>query len=212
MISFCIRTNYARPEEFQALISSIDKLNIIEKEIIITGILPENVKRDDFIYFPMVKEARTGQTSKMRDKSFELATGEYIVALDDDIILETLIITNDDIQIPKCYNVNGGRFFDWCCESPHRIMDYSEPYSEKNYLSGQCFIIKAAIAKKIKQGDKLFHKEDYVEYGRRLQEAGHIFTLSDSLFIHNDKKYINVAELLRQTKEMIDSFNAQTPR
>ena len=211
MISFCIRTNYARPEEFQALISSIDTLTNLEKEIIITGILPENIIRDDFIYFPMIEEATTGQTSKMRDKSFELANGDYIVALDDDIIIKTLIITNDDIQIPKCYNITGGRYYDWCSESPHRLMDYSEPYSEKNYLSGQCFIIKAEIAKKIKHGNKLFHEADDVEYSTHLQKAGYIFTLSDSFFIHNDKKYINVGELLREAKEMIDSFNKQKP-
>ncbi|MDD4527083.1 MAG: hypothetical protein PHF25_03480 [Candidatus Margulisbacteria bacterium] len=209
MISFCIRTNYARPKEFQLLISSIDILTHIDKEIIITGVLPKNMERADFIYFPMIEEAKTGQTSKMRDKGFELANGKYIVALDDDIIINKLIITEDDIQIPKCYNVNGGRFYDWCCQPPIRKMDYSEPYSKNNYLSGQCFIIKAEIAKKIKHGNKLFHEGDDVDYGMKLQNAGYIFTLSESLFIHNDKRIINVEELMQQTHKMIESFKIQ---
>jgi len=198
MISYCVRTNSARKRELEETIKSIRKQKG-DQEIIVTGILNQDF--DDIIYYEMSEEANTGRTSQMRDKGFELATGEFIVALDDDIILHDGFqeaIGSEDIQIPQCYNILGGRFWDWCVldhpEYGHSKIDYKIPYTKHHYLSGQCFIIKSDIAKQVKHSSELkFHESDDVDYGKRLQSQGFVFTMNEkTICTHFDARYRSI--------------------
>jgi len=202
MISYILRTNYAKPREFQETLKSIAKQKG-DKEIIICGILPEDekenvkiyncfAKTEDFIhsarsrnafivqlktgtitlrYFECKEWASQGYTSKMRDKGIAEAKGDYLVCLDDDILLLPDFqenISTEDVQIPVCENIRGGRFWDWAImghpELGHRKIDYDVPYSQYNYLSGQCFILKRDTAI-LHDTDLKFHESDDVDYG-----------------------------------------------
>jgi GT2 family glycosyltransferase len=226
MISYILRTNYAKPREFQETIKSILRQKG-DKEIIVVGVLPEegnliiyNIfsKMEDFIcsarqnnsfiatyragttifrFFETNEWASQGYTSKMRDKGIQEAKGDYLVCLDDDILFLPDFQENigtDDVQIPVCDNIRGGRFWDWAVkdhpELGHRKINYDVPYSEHNYLSGQCFILKRDTAI-LHETDLKFHESDDIDYGKKLQKAGLVFTMNTKAkTIHNDPRYI----------------------
>jgi GT2 family glycosyltransferase len=133
----------------------------------------------------------------MRDKGITEAKGDYLVCLDDDILFLPDFqenISTEDVQIPVCDNSRGGRFWDWALkdhpELGHRKIDYDVPYSEYNYLSGQCFILKRDTAI-LHESDLIFHNGDDVDYGKKLQKAGLVFTMNTKAkTIHNDPRYI----------------------
>ena len=204
MISYTIRTNYSKIRELQETIKSI--LNQKgEKEIIVCGIMPETDIYFDKVRFIDLKEyADQGYTSKMRDRGFVEAKGEYIVSMDDDLLLHDDFQDNigkEDIQIPACENIRGGRFWDWAVIHPklgHFKVPYDTPYSEYNYLSGQCFIMKSEVAKNnLHDTDLKFHQNDDVDYGKKLQKAGYVFTMNiKTRCIHNDPRYIETTNKL----------------
>lgn len=199
MLTYNIRTNYAKPRELQETIKSCMK-QFGDKEIIVCGIMPDT---DPFFkhvtFFDCKEYAEQGYTSKMRDKGIVEANGEFIVCLDDDIVLLDNFqenITSDMVQIPVCENIRGGRFWDWAIldhpELGHRKVDYSEQFSEYNYLSGQAFIIRSDVAKKnLHNSDLKFHQSDDVDYSDKLKKAGYKFTMNQNCkCIHNDPRYI----------------------
>ena len=203
-VTYCVRTNNARDRQLKETIDSI-KRQQGDKELIITGIL-KKTSIDFGKFIPMFEEANTGQTSAMRDRGFKEATGDYIVAMDDDIILHDDFQDNigtEDIQIPVTYNLTSGRFWDWCVinhpDYGHRKMPYDFCYTPYHYLSGQCFIIKADIAKQVQHSTEIkFHEvddngvADDVDYGRRLQKAGYEFTMNTGTTCkHFDPRYID---------------------
>jgi len=199
VISYVIRTNYSREREFLETYNSIMR-QIGDKEIIVVGIL-HDPDIWDIIYIEDAKDANTGQTSRMRDIGITEAKGEYIVCMDDDIILSRDFqenITDDDVQIPACNNLRGGRFWDWCVidhpELKHMKAPYDFPYCEYSYLSGQCFILKAGIDIK-HDYDRTFHDKDDVAYGKKLQDAGYEFRCNDKcVCMHNDPRYVDYAD------------------
>lgn len=203
LTSYCIRTNYAKVRELHETIKSILRQNG-DKEIIVVGVMPSyDPYYKDVIFYDMSKEAGDGRTSAMRDKGFEMANGEFIVAMDDDILLALDFQENigtEDVQIPICKNIRGGRFWDWAVlnhpELGHTKIDYDVPYSEYNYLSGQVFVIKSSVAKQVQHDlDLKFHQSDDVAYGVRLQKAGYRFTMNTKLkSIHNDPRYYPVLD------------------
>ena len=142
LISYCLRTNYADERKFIETLASINR-QTGDKEIIVCGIAPNSV---NYTYIPMAEEANTGKTSIMRDRGFEYATGSFIVAMDDDIILADDFqehIGEEHLQIPQCIQFPyGGRFWDWCViDHPklgQRKVPYDMPYTKYHYLSGQC--------------------------------------------------------------------------
>ena len=173
-----------------------------EKEVIVCGVIPDTNPYFKHVRFFECKEwAEQGYTSKMRDKAFMEAKGDYIVAMDDDIILGDGFqesIGCEDVQIPVCECFPyGGRFWDWAVldhpELGHTNIDYDVPYSEYNYLSGQCFIINASIAKmNLHKSELKFHEEDDVDYGKKLQQAGLKFTMNpDCKCVHFDARYVS---------------------
>jgi GT2 family glycosyltransferase len=202
MISYCLRTNYAKVRELHETIKSILKQQG-DKEIIVCGIMPDTDKYfNEVRFFDMKQYADTGYTSIMRDKGFAEAKGEFIVAMDDDILLHDVFqeaIGSEDIQIPSCLNFPfGGRFWDWCVlnhpELGQSKIPYDTPYSQYNYLSGQCFIIKSEVAKQVQHDQDLkFHQADDVDYGVRLQKQGFIFTMNEkAICTHFDARYRSI--------------------
>ena len=197
LLSYIIRTNYAKPREFQETIKSILR-QTGDKEIIVVGILPDTEPlKAQVRFFDAHEWASQGYTSKMRDRGITEAKGDYLVCLDDDILLLPDFQENigtEDVQIPVCDNIRGGRFWDWAVkdhpELGHRKIDYDIPYSEYNYLSGQCFILKRDTAI-LHDKDLKFHESDDVDYGKKLQKAGLVFTMNTKTkTIHNDPRYI----------------------
>lgn len=202
MISYCLRTNYAKVRELHETIKSI-QCQQGDKEIIVVGVMPSyDPYYKDVAFYDMSEEAKDGRTSAMRDKGFEMAKGEFIVALDDDILLKDNFQENigtEDIQIPICYNFPyGGRFWDWAVINHPTLgqskIDYDVPYSEYNYLSGQAFIIKSSVAKAVQHDlDLKFHQSDDVAYGVRLQKAGYTFTMNTKCeCTHFDARYRSI--------------------
>ena len=201
MISYVIRTNYSREREFLETIKAIERQQG-KKEIIVVGILPEAYKWN-VRYIDDTEHANKGETSRMRDIGIAEAKGEYIVCMDDDIIINTDFqakINEDIIQVPACYNIRGGRYWDWCVidHLEYGLMKtpYYFPYCEYTYLPGQCFIIRADVAKANKHDyvDKL-HKQDDVAYSRKLQKAGYEFRCnSKCVCVHNDTRYTDWAD------------------
>ena len=203
LVSYCVRTNHAKKREFHETIKSILKQKG-DKEIIVCGILPDTYEHfKEIRFFDCTEWASQGYTSKMRDKGFIEAQGDYIVAMDDDILLDEDFQQNigkEEIQIPRCSNIMSGRFWDWCVfnhpELGHRKVAYDFPYCEYHYLSGQCFVIKSDVAKNcLHETDLLFHENDDVDYGKKLQSKGNVFTMNTALHcVHNDDRYSSVGQ------------------
>src|SRR5262245_55154245 len=115
--SFCIISGGHRHQKLQLLIDSIHRQNIPTYEIIVAGNAED---REDIIYIPMVEAAGEGKISLLRNAAAEHSKYEYIVFLDDDIVLTpawfdgvSKVLPNTDLVATRLLNLDGTRHWDW---------------------------------------------------------------------------------------------------
>jgi hypothetical protein len=201
--SFCIISGGHRHQKLRQVINSIRRQQIPTYEIIVAG-HAEN--RDDITYIAMVEAAKNGKISLLRNTAAEHSNYEFIVFLDDDIILtptwfvEILkIAPTTDLTATRLLNLDGTRHWDWTTVGGPKgqvLLDYEERDSFL-YLPGGIIVVKAYVWETIRWDSSLgYGQGEDVMFSRDAFIKGFNCKLcKESISIHNDERYTQIGRV-----------------
>jgi hypothetical protein len=201
--SFCIISGGRRHHKLQQLITSIHRQRIPTYEIIVAG---DAESRDDITYIPMIEAAWKGKTNLLRDTAGEHSNYEYIVFLDDDIVLTPSwfdgvanVVPTTDLTGTRLLNLDGTRHWDWTTTGGPQgqiLLDYRERDSFL-YLPGGIIIVKAYVWETVRWDPSLCYgqKEDVVFSREAFMKGFKCKLCTESISVHNDERYTQVGRI-----------------
>ncbi len=213
MITFGIITNGKRPEKLEAEVSSIQRLNITDYEILIAGLLPpfspltEAAALIPAAFIPMDAAAEGGHLGAMRNALCKAAKGDILAITDDDIVYQADFYTGlqkygDDFDIlcTRLLNPDGTRNWDWVTKGGprgHILLNYweNDPYL---YCTGGRIVMKREIFAKVQWDEqKGFNQEEDVDFSKRAKAAGISIKMNKySTLVHDDPSYTSAGHLV----------------
>lgn len=185
-ISFCIITDFRRPEKLAHQIESIRALGIPDYEIRVA-----------------VDGPRTGYLGRLRNQAASGARFDVLVITDDDVYFHDDFYTglleygdDWDILLPRLLNPDGSRLFDWCTfggPTGHHMRPYGTPDDGYAVPTGGVIILRQAVFERVRYSESMkFYEgigEDY-DYGQRLHAAGYVLKSNPlSTLTHDDPTY-----------------------
>lgn len=227
-ISFVIITNNDSRKKIPNLIKSIIFQKIEDFEIIISGFVDEINKNiydclhKGILYVNDTEGALSGNLSSMRNKACKIASKNYYVILDDDMLLSlNWFSTLDSLDyefdiLTTCVKLpDGTRFWDKCCymspKNGHKILNYSE-FDDNLYMSGgQGWIMSKFVFENFKWDEsyKIYnmknisdykdkkHNED-TEYSTRCLSKYKILHEPKITIYHDDSSYTSFGRIVRR--------------
>ncbi|MGH9343920.1 MAG: glycosyltransferase family 2 protein [Terriglobia bacterium] len=197
--SFCILAGGRRPRKLAQLIETIHAQDLPRYEIIVAGAAEiEGVK-----YISLPDYAADGRTCHLRNAAAQHSTLEWIVFIDDDIVLTRkwcAALCNHyspgDMVGTRLLNLDGTRHWDWASTGGPRgqiLLDYGE-VDPHHYLTGGLLVVRAEVWEAVRWNEALrYRQKEDVVYSRDAYKRG--FTSSfccGAIAIHNDETYTQV--------------------
>ena len=197
--SLCIISGGKRWDKVCALVESIKAQNLPRYEIILSGVLNNQIPGVDFI--EMKDEAQAGRTSSMRNRAMQAARYETIVMSDDDIVLDKNFanavvdhIGHFDVLCVRMRNPDGSRLWDWATAggpTGQHLLNYDE-IDEFLYVSSGIFVIAKYALEKFGYFDETrgFYQAEDLEFSQRIRAKGAVIQFcAQAGALHNDTRY-----------------------
>lgn len=196
-ISIVIITNNKRPNILDICIKTA--MNNSDEVIVVGNI--ENLDYD--VTLIDAKElANSGNISKMRNIGANIASGDYIINCDDDIIfppnykkkiLKYIDLTKHKVFTTRVLSQDGYRYWDRPVQKHNKsyMIDY-DAYDKDLYYSGGLIIRHKSIVEKYQWDESLgFYEKEDVIYSKLLKQNGYDVNIDKySYVIHYDDSYI----------------------
>ena len=216
-ISFCISTNASKIDKTLLEIKSINntmKGVNIPYEIVISGVTEPFSKDDSLILNETPQDAESGLLAKLRNNAASMSKYDVLVFVDDDFIFsaswaERLIEFSKDngwqVLGNKILLPDGGRFWDRCTITPHKLVNYDYPdLCAKVYQTGGFWIMRretylehkwdSSIPINAAERGLAPYNED-IDMTIRIHNAGIKFCFDkNNLVWHNDDSYMEFNE------------------
>lgn len=225
-ISFCIPTNGKRTEITLALIKSIREQEWDSNlfEIIICGDIDNFKNEQNIILIDKKIESHTKKVAVLRNAAADASKYENIAFCDDDIILEKDWLKNYisysnnnewELLSNKVILPNGTRYWDRCTISPHKLVDYNHPGTDKAiYQSSAFFLVKKEIFKKVRWdetklifADKTGGIPEDVQYSFDLHKLNINFKFNNKCLVwHADDRYTQYGSLTLFKQTIKDEY------
>jgi len=195
-VSFCVITNGLRPLILEATIGRLVAMKRAEDCIIVAGAV-ESDPRWTAVALP--EAAAAGKISLLRNAAARRSSGEILVFLDDDILLEpgwmeavATPLTSYDLVGTRLLNLDGTRHWDWTMKTgkEHRLLDYGS-WHDAVYLTGGLIAMRRFVWETTPWNESLtFGQQEDVELSHRAMKAGFsIGFCASATAIHNDPHY-----------------------
>jgi len=210
-VSFCISTNGKKIDKtlksIKSILNTAKNANFENFEINIAGVTSAFEATNKINLIDATLEANNGMLAKLRNIAAKNVKYDNIVFLDDDIIFEDDWVQRFvEFSSKKGWNIlgnkillpNGDRYWDRATFSPHTMVDYTHPETDKNLYQTGCFwILRKEVYEKFKWDDSIEYyaekqgklNED-VELSKRLIDAGYTLSFDEENTVwHLDGRY-----------------------
>ena len=213
-ISFCIITNGARPKTLAATIRSIRMQDIPGAEIIVAG---KHRDEEGILYAPAEAAAMEGRLGVLRNLAAEKARGDWLVILDDDILLGedwyaafAGFAAECEIATSRVLLPDGTRYWDYATHGGprgHGLLAENEAPDEYVYMSGGCaWGIRRDAAQKVRwRGELGFYQQEDVRYSEACRRLGfRIAHNPRAVAWHDAPRYTRVGRRIFTRQEGLD--------
>jgi glycosyltransferase involved in cell wall biosynthesis len=196
-VSFCVITNGLKPLILEATVGRLVAMKGSEDRIIVAGAVASDPRWTAVV---LPEAAAAGKITLLRNAAARRSSGEVLVFLDDDILLEpgwmeavARSLVSCDLVGTRLLNPDGTRHWDWTMKTgkEHRLLDYGT-WHDAAYLTGGLIAMRRFVWETTPWNESLtFGQQEDVELSRRVMKAGFsIGFCASATAIHNDPHYI----------------------
>jgi glycosyltransferase involved in cell wall biosynthesis len=193
-----------------SIISVLCNLKSDDELIIVgnTSFFESRFKNKNIIFIQDVKSAENKNISKLRNTGENKTSGDYVVTMDDDVVLppdfvdklQKFIQSNTyDVFNVRMYNLDGGRWWDRCIylgKNYSKLVDYT--YSGDNlYYTGTFLVRSRKLISEVCWNEDHLYKEEVKDnediiITKDLNKIGQTVNIDlNNFIIHFDSRYKN---------------------
>jgi len=203
--SVCIITNGKRIGKLTRLIGSINLQRFPEYEIIVCGLLPDEMIWRPFRFIECDGASR-GKLGLLRNTAARMAKYDHLLILDDDMFLHAdfypgLMKFGEDYDLLSCkiLNPDGSRFWDW---NIHNNGDYLMDYTETSplvSLTGGFTLMKKEVFERVQWSETLgFYEMEDVDFTERVKREGFSIKFNPLSTVTHDAPYTQCGNGVRR--------------